>query len=55
MKNEQAWNNEYQDSQLVTSDVKPQKDFFRFLEWMEKNNYSKTSIDNCDSIYKRNY
>ena len=37
MKNEQAWNNEYQDSQLVTSDVKPQKDFFRFLEWMEKN------------------
>lgn len=37
MKNETAWNSEYKDSRLITSDVKPQKDFFRFLEWMEKN------------------
>ena len=28
---------------------------YEIEEWMEKNNYSKTSIDNCDSIYKRNY
>lgn len=37
MKNEHAWDSEYKDPQLITKDVKPQKDFFRFLEWMEKN------------------
>ena len=36
-KNEQAWDNEYTESKLITSDVKPQKDFFRFLEWIKKN------------------
>lgn len=38
MKNETAWNDEYKNPQLVTKDVKPQKDFFRFLEWIKKNN-----------------
>ncbi len=37
MKNENAWNLEYKESKLITGDVKPQKDFFRFLEWMKKN------------------
>ena len=37
MKNEHAWDSEYTDSKLITSDVKPQKDFFRFLEWMQRN------------------
>ncbi|MCD5390212.1 MAG: class I SAM-dependent methyltransferase [Candidatus Pacebacteria bacterium] len=37
MKNEKAWNNEYKDSKLITKAVQPQKDFFRFLEWMKKN------------------
>lgn len=37
MKNEKAWNHEYQNSKLITKSVQPQKDFFRFLEWMKKN------------------
>ena len=41
MKNEQAWDNEYLYSQLITKDVKPQKDFFRFLEWIKKNKHLK--------------
>lgn len=36
-KNEKAWDAEYINPQLVTKDVKPQKDFFRFLEWVKKN------------------
>lgn len=39
MKNEQAWDSEYRDSKLITKDVKPQKDFFRFLEWVKKNKH----------------
>ncbi len=37
MKNERAWNSEYRDSKLITQSVQPQKDFFRFLEWVKKN------------------
>lgn len=37
MKNEKAWNDEYKDSKLITKSVQPQKDFFRFLEWIKRN------------------
>ena len=46
MKNEQAWNKEYKDSKLITKSVQPQKDFFRFLAWMKKNN----NMDLYDNI-----
>lgn len=39
MNNEQAWNNEYQDSQLITQSIQPQKDFLRFLNWIKKNKH----------------
>ncbi len=39
MNNEQAWNEEYQDSQLITKSVQPQKDFLRFLAWVKKNKH----------------
>ncbi len=38
MDNEKFWDSEYVDSRLITQSVKPQKDFFRFLAWMKKNN-----------------
>jgi hypothetical protein len=28
---------------------------YEIEEWMEQNNYSRVSIDHCDSVYKRNY
>jgi cyclopropane fatty-acyl-phospholipid synthase-like methyltransferase len=45
MNNEHAWNKEYTDSQLITKDVKPQKDFFRFLEWIKKNKHMNFTSD----------
>lgn len=39
MNNEHAWNDEYRESKLITKDIKPQKDFFRFLEWIKKNKH----------------
>lgn len=37
MKNEKAWDSEYREPKLITQSVQPQKDFFRFLEWIKKN------------------
>lgn len=37
MNNKKAWDQEYTQPQLITKDIKPQKDFFRFLGWMKKN------------------
>lgn len=39
MNNQRAWNNEYQDSQLVTQSHKPQKDFLRFIKWIKNNKH----------------
>ncbi len=39
MKNEQAWNSEYQNAKLMTKSVKPQKDFLRFLQWIKRNKH----------------
>lgn len=39
MSNEAAWNNEYQDAQLISRSVRPQKDFLRFLAWMKRNHH----------------